>query len=222
MGEKGQAIRILIAEGQDIFRDGLRNLLASESGFQIVGEARDGEEALKLVEQIQTDILLLDHRMPRKSCTEILHSLTESRSKVRTILLSGAVEGEEISAAFELGARGLVLKESSTSAMLFKSIRTVMAGQYWIDSQGVSNPAQKLKQYKISNKEVMPKNFGLTPREREVLDKVVSGYSNKEIAGQLSISEQTVKHHITNIFDKLGVYNRLELTLFAFHHSLIS
>jgi two-component system, NarL family, nitrate/nitrite response regulator NarL len=220
MAGKKQVIRILIAHDHSIFRDGLKSLLADEPKFQIVGEACDGEETLRLVEQIQPDILLLNHLMPRMSGIEVLRSLAESHNKARTILLNGVAEGEEIFAAFESGARGVVLMESTTT-MLFKSIRIVMAGQYWIDSQGVSDPAQTLERYKKSNTDARPKNYGLTSREIGVLDAVASGYSNKEVAGQLSISEQTVKHHITNIFDKLGVYNRLELTLFAIHHRLI-
>jgi two-component system, NarL family, nitrate/nitrite response regulator NarL len=220
MAEKEPVTRIVIADDFAIFRDGVKYLFAGESEFQIVGEACDGEEALKLVEQMQPDILLLDLQMPKISGMEVLRSLAGLHSKVLTILLSGVVEGEEICTAFELGARGVVLKESTTT-MLYESIRTVMAGQYWIGSQGVSDLVQTLKRYKRSTKDAAPKNYGLTPREMEVLDAVMSGYSNKEIAGQLSISEQTVKHHITNIFDKLGVYNRLELALFVFHHNLI-
>jgi two-component system, NarL family, nitrate/nitrite response regulator NarL len=215
-----QAVRILIADDHMIFRDGLRNMFAGESEFQVVGEACDGDEALMLVEQIQPDILLLDLQMPRVSGMKVLRSLAESHGRVRTILLSGMVEGEEISAALKLGARGVVLKESTTN-MLLKSIRTVMAGQYWVGSQGVSSLDQALKQHKSPIRDAGPKKYGLTLREMEVLNAVVSGYSNKEIAGQLSISEQTVKHHLTSIFDKLGVYNRLELTLFVFHHGLI-
>jgi len=146
--------------------------------------------------------------------------LEESHSEVRTIMLSGAMEGEDISRAFELGARGLVLKDSATN-MLFKCIRTVMSGQYWIGRQGVSNLVHALKQYKSSSRKAPSKNYGLTPREMEVVKAVASGFSNKEIAGQFSISEQTVKHHITSIFDKLGVYNRLELTLFVIHHEMV-
>jgi two-component system, NarL family, nitrate/nitrite response regulator NarL len=96
-----------------------------------------------------------------------------------------------------------------------------MSGQYWIGNQAVANLVQTLKQHKSTAKSARPKNYGLTPREFEVTKAVVSGYPNKEIAAQMAISEQTVKHHITSIFDKLGVYNRLELTLFVFHHGLI-
>lgn len=220
MADHEQAIRILIADDHTIFRDGLKNLFMAKPEFQVIGEAGDGSEALKLAERLQPDVMLLDLQMPKMSGMEVLRSLAEARSKVRTILLSGVVEEDEVSQALELGARGVVLKDSAT-VILFKSIRAVAAGQYWVNRQSVSNLVQTLKQYKKSVKEARPKNYGLTAREMEVMNLVVSGYSNKEIAERLAISEQTVKHHITNIFDKLGVYNRLELTLFVFHHGLV-
>ncbi len=220
MTESTQAIRILIADDHTIFRDGLKSLLTGEPEFQVVGEASNGDEALKLVKQLLPDILLLDHLMPKISGMEVLQALSELHSKVRTIVLSGVLEGDEISKVFELGAHGVVLKDSATN-MLFKSIRAVMAGQYWLGRQSVSNLVETLKQYRNTAKKAKPKNFGLTPREMEIVKAVVSGYANKEIAGQFSISEQTVKHHITSIFDKLGVYNRLELTLFVFHHGIV-
>jgi two-component system nitrate/nitrite response regulator NarL len=220
MTESTQVVRILIADDHTIFRDGLKNLLTNEPGFQVVGEASNGDETLKLVERLLPDILLLDYCMPKISGMEVLQSLLESRNKVRTIVLSGALEDDAISKVFELGAHGVVLKDSATS-MLFKSIHAVMAGQYWLGRQSVSNLVETLKHYRNSAQKTKPKNFGLTPREMEIVRVVVSGYSNKEIAAQLSISEQTVKHHITSIFDKLGVYNRLELTLFVFHHGIV-
>jgi two-component system nitrate/nitrite response regulator NarL len=213
-------IRIVIADDHTIFRDGLSALLSSRPEFEVAGEASDGAEALKLVEKLKPDILLLDLIMPKVGGMQVLEALAKSKNSVRTIVLSAAAEGHEISRAFELGARGVVLKDSAT-AMLFKSIQTVMAGQYWIGRKSVANLVQTMKRCGDAAKEEKPKNYGLTPREMEVIRAVVSGCPNKEIAGKYGISEQTVKHHITNIFDKLGVYNRLELTLFAFHHGLV-
>jgi two-component system, NarL family, nitrate/nitrite response regulator NarL len=220
MTTKVQAIKILIADDHMMFRDGLKNAFANEAEFQLIGEACDGEEAMAMVKQTQPDVLLLDLQMPGMSGLKVLRSLAKANGNMRIILLSGAVDGEEISAALKLGARGIVLKDATTD-MLFKSIRVVMDGLYWAGSQSTASLSQILKLHKISTKDAKSKNYGITPREMEVLQAVVSGYSNREIAGQLSISEQTVKHHMTNIFDKLGVYNRLELTLFVFHHGLI-
>jgi two-component system nitrate/nitrite response regulator NarL len=213
-----KAISIIIADDHPIFRDGLRALFSSEPEFQIVGEACDGDETIKLTERLKPDILLLDLVMPGISGLEVLRRLADADIEVRSIMLSGAINADEISEAFQLGARGVLLKEAATS-LLFKCIRTVMAGRYWVGRQGVSNPIQTMKKHK--NSSAPKKNYGLTPRELEIIRAVASGYANKEIAGQLSISEQTVKHHITSIFDKLGVYNRLELTLFVFNHNIV-
>jgi two-component system nitrate/nitrite response regulator NarL len=220
MAESPGVIRILIADDHTIFRDGLKALFAKEPEFKVVGEAGNGKEAIELVRRLSPHVLLLDMLMPKVSGMDVLRTLAGEHSRVRTILLSGTIEGDSIGSAFELGARGLVMKDSATS-MLFKSIRAVMAGQYWIGNQAVANLVQTLKQHRSTAKNALPKNYGLTPREFEVTKAVVSGYPNKEIAVQMAISEQTVKHHITSIFDKLGVYNRLELTLFVFHHGLI-
>jgi DNA-binding NarL/FixJ family response regulator len=165
-------IRVLIADDHTIFRAGLKSLITDESGIQVVGEACDGDEIVKLVESLKPDVLLLDLRMPRVSGLEVLQSLAETHATVRTILLSGAVNIEEISKAFELGARGIVMKEYATN-MLIKSIRTVMAGQYWIGQKSVSNLAQTLKQYRNSAKSDKPKNYGLTAREMDILRAVV-------------------------------------------------
>jgi two-component system nitrate/nitrite response regulator NarL len=212
--------RILIVDDHTIFRAGVISLLSGQPEFEVIGEASDGDEALKILEKLKPDILLLDLCMPKKGGIEVLAALAKSGSSLRTIVLSAGAEGKEVSRAFELGARGLVLKDSAAT-ILFKSIHAVMAGQYWIEKKSVSSLIQTLTHYGDTEKSGKPKNYGLTPREMEMIQEVVSGYSNKEIAGRYRISEQTVKHHITNIFNKLGVYNRLELALFAFHHGIV-
>jgi len=220
MTKNKPSTRILIADDHTIFRAGISSLLSGQPEFEVVGEASDGDEALKILETLKPDILLLDLCMPKKGGIEVLEALTKSGDSIRTIVLSAGEEGKEVSRAFELGARGLVSKDSAAT-ILFKSIHAVMAGQYWIEKKGVSSLIQTLSHYGDTGKDGRPKNYGLTPREMEIIREVVSGYPNKEIAGKFRISEQTVKHHITNIFNKLGVYNRLELALFAFHHGII-
>jgi two-component system nitrate/nitrite response regulator NarL len=220
MKEKEGVVRILIADDHAIFRDGLKALLSGHRDFRVVGEVDDGSGVLKLLEKLKPDILLLDLRMPYVSGIDVLRLLAKAQRRVRTIVLCGDLTGEDISRAFELGARGLMLKSSAT-ATLFNSIHAVMEGQYWIGNQSAVSPGQTLKQYKRSAAKSHHEKYGLTPREMQVLKAVVTGCPNKEIAEQLHISNQTVKHHITNIFDKVGVYNRLELTLFAFHHGMM-
>jgi DNA-binding NarL/FixJ family response regulator len=200
---KTQQVRLVIADDHPIFRDGLRRLLEAEADLKVMGEASDGAEAVKLARQLKPDILLLDLSMPKHPG-----------------LLTAAAEKSQIVEALQLGARGVVLKDSATQ-LLLKAIQTVMAGEYWVGRESVSNLVQYLRTLmQSSHDEARQKKFGLTPRELEIVSAVVAGYSNKEIAEYFKISEDTVKHHLSNIFDKLGVSTRLELALFAVNQAL--
>lgn len=213
-------VRVLIADDHALFRDGLRKLLESEGSFEVVGEASDGEMLLDLVRRTEADILLLDLSMPRQDGMDVLRELAAAQIPVRTLLLTATINKDQIVRALKLGAYGVVLKESTTQR-LFDSIRCVMSGQYWVGRESISDLVRALRS--VSNQEngsQKPREFGLTPREMEIVTLVVAGYSNPDIAQRCSISEQTVKHHISNIFDKLGVSNRLELALFAVNHRL--
>jgi two-component system nitrate/nitrite response regulator NarL len=217
---RSQTIRIVIADDHPIFRDGLRRLLETEADLKVIGEACDGAEAVKLARQLKPDILLLDLAMPRHPGLEALRELSSGSDGVRVILLTAAAEKNQIVEALQLGARGVVLKDSATQ-LLLKSIHTVMSGEYWVGRESVSNLVQYLRTLvQSSGEEAKQRKFGLTPRELEIVSAVVAGYSNKEIAEYFKISEDTVKHHLSNIFDKLGVSTRLELALFAVNQSL--
>lgn len=214
-------IRILIADDHPIFREGLRRLLEAEPEFQVIGEAADGVEAVAMVRHLVPDILLLDVTMPKLPGLATLREMAGATTQVKTILLTAAIEKPEIVTALQLGARGVVLKEAATR-LLFKSIRCVMEGQYWVGREGVADLVETLRNL-MPDPATSPseRKFGLTKRELEVLRCIVSGYTNKEIARQLTLSEDTVKHHVTNIFNKLGVSNRLEVALYAVHHHLV-
>jgi DNA-binding NarL/FixJ family response regulator len=219
---KGQAVRIVIADDHPIFRDGLRRLLEAEADLKVLGEAADGAEAVKLARQLKPDILLLDLAMPKHPGLEALRdlSVTPGPNPVRVILLTAAAEKAQIVEALQLGARGVVLKDSATQ-LLLRAIHTVMSGEYWVGRESVSNLVQYLRTLmQSSSDEARQRKFGLTPRELEIVSAVVAGYANKEIAEYFKISEDTVKHHLSNIFDKLGVSTRLELALFAVNQAL--
>ena len=215
-----EGIRVLIADDHPIFRQGLRSVLEAEDGFVVVAEAADGNEAVRLARDFQPDVLLLDLAMPGVSGMEALAELATAPTPVRTIMLTAAIEKAEIVKALQLGAAGVVLKSSPTD-LLFKSIRSVMAGQHWIGRDAVSDLVQALRsQIGAAPEKPARERFGLTRREVEITSSVVAGLSNREIARKLSLSEDTVKHHLTNIFNKMGASNRLELALFAVHHRL--
>src|SRR6201998_1479940 len=219
---KSQPVRLVVADDHPMFRGGRRRLLEAESDFKVLGEASDGAEAVKLARQLKPDILLLDLAMPKHPGLEALRDLSmpANASPVRVILLTAAAEKSQIVEALQLGARGVVLKDSATQ-LLLKAIQTVMAGEYWGGPGRGSNLVQYLRTLmQSSHDEARQKKFGLTPRELEIVSAVVAGYSNKEIAEYFKISEDTVKHHLSNIFDKLGVSTRLELALFAVNQSL--
>jgi two-component system, NarL family, nitrate/nitrite response regulator NarL len=215
-----QPVRILIADDHPIFRDGLKRLLESEGEFKVIGEACDGVEAVTMARQLIPEIMLLDLAMPRRQGLETLRELASDARSVRVILLTAAAEKEQIVEALQLGARGVVLKDSATQILL-KSIRAVMNGEYWVGRESVSNLVQYLRALVTPPSAFPQRNkYRLTPRELEIIAAVVAGFANKEIAQYFKISEDTVKHHLSNIFDKVGVSSRLELALFAVNQSL--
>lgn len=212
-------IRVLIADDHSLFRDGLRKLIESEAGFEVVGQASDGEMLLEMARQQQPDLILLDLAMPRRDGMEVLRELAAAEVPARTLVLTASINKSQIVQALKLGAYGVILKECTTQR-LFDSIRCVMAGQYWVGRESVSDLVRALRSVASSEPGSRSRDFGLTPRELEIITLVVAGYSNPEIAQRCTISEQTVKHHMSNVFDKLGVSNRLELALFAVNHQL--
>ena len=214
-------IRILLAERQEIFRDGLKRLLESEPGFVVMGDTGNAPQALQLVQELNPDVLLLDLALNNGDSLEILRTLAASRHRVRTIGLIDGAEKSVHKAALRHGARGTIRKDSATS-VLFSSIRTVFRDEHWICNETSRPPADETRDAAPEGDVEAPsKRFNLTRREMDIVSAVAAGESNKSIARKLSLSEDTVKHHVSHVFDKLGVFSRLELAVFAFNHDLV-
>jgi DNA-binding NarL/FixJ family response regulator len=222
-------IRIVVADDHPIFRDGLCRLLALEEDFEVVAQAQDGREVLDVLQQHEPDILLLDLKMPGLDGLATLQRLQIAKNKTRVIVLTASDDKNEFVQAMKLGTSGIVLKQTATE-LLIKSIRKVHAGEIWLDSL---TTAAVIRQF-VANDEVPPamhavpsapatrerERSPLSQREREIVALVAQGFKNKEMAEKMFISEQTVKNHLHNIFDKLGVSDRLELALYAIHNNL--
>lgn len=214
-------IRVVIADDHSVVRMGVRAMLTAEAGFEVVGEAEDGDVAITQTLELDPDILLLDLAMPRLPGLEAMRAIMGRSPRVKIILLTSTISTQQIIEALQIGARGIVEK-GSVAGELLKSVRTVLAGDYWIGGQRVANLLHALREL-MAKAAAVPekKTYGLTPRELEVVNSIVEGCSNKDIAKEFSISEETVKRHLSNIFDKTGVSTRLELALFAIAHKLV-
>src|SRR5579864_578464 len=219
-------IRIVVADDHPIFRDGLCKLLALEEDFEVVAQAQDGRKVLDVLQQLEPDILLLDLKMPGLDGLGTLQRLQVNKGKTRVIVLTASDDKNEFVQAMKLGTSGIVLKQTATD-MLIKSIRKVHAGEIWLDSH---TTAAVIRQFVANDEPAAPppqaaptrdrERSPLSQREREIVALVAQGFKNKEMAEKMFISEQTVKNHLHNIFDKLGVSDRLELALYAIHNNL--
>ena len=216
-------IRIAIADDHPIFRDGLCRLLSLEEDFDVVAQVEDGLHVSEVLQQCDPDILLLDLNMPGLSGLAALQRLQAASSRTRVILLTASDNQHEFVQALKLGSCGIVQKQTATE-LLIDSIRRVHAGEIWLDSHTTA----VIHRF-VANEEAPPPQMPspavprererspLSQREGEIVTLVAQGFKNKEIAEKIFISEQTVKNHLHNIFDKLGVSDRLELALYAIH-----
>jgi two-component system nitrate/nitrite response regulator NarL len=216
------SIRIVVADDHPVVRFGVKNMLMNEPGFEVVGEAEDGDVAIQQALELEPDILLLDLAMPRLPGLEAMRAIMAKSPRVKIILLTATISTQQIIEALQIGARGIVLKDA-VSGDLQNSLRAVLSGDYWIGGERVANLLKALHELMAKAAQVPErKTYGLTPRELEVVQCIVEGCSNKDVAKQFSISEETVKRHLSNIFDKTGVSTRLELALFAIAHKLVN
>lgn len=224
---ENRQIQILISDEFPVYGEALRVLLERQPGLRVVGVARDSTETVKLSQERMPEILILSVResgsaLAESNAMRVLAKLEESKIELLPLLIASSLSGPDLIHALLLGVRGVVL-EKSTPEMLVAGIRGIIAGQFWIGEQIGRSVTEILKEHARSRNPGVPKRvFGLTPREFQIIETVIAGCSNAEIARQYALSPQTVKHHLSNIFDKIGVFNRIELALFAVRHHLVS
>jgi DNA-binding NarL/FixJ family response regulator len=221
---KPETIKVLVADDDPLVRAAVTLLLGEENGYKLVGEATDGFEAVSMARSLNPDVLLLDLNMPKKPGLEALRELADERPKMKTIVLTLAIERRQILEALQLGARGIVLKAAARS-VLAESVAAVMQGKYWIKDQprdDVQQIIHEMSTYVTPGKpESAPKLGLLNPKEVQIVTYIVEGRTNRDIASTMQTSEQVVKNHLGKIFDKLGVFNRLELALYALDNRLV-
>lgn len=202
-------IRLILADDHPIVLEGLEQLFRVEPEFQVVARCRDGEEALREVRAHRPDVLVLDIRMPRRDGLDVLRTIRLEGLQTRVVLLTAALEEEQLVEALRMGVGGVVLKEMAPH-LLVEAVKEVHSGGSWLDKGSVSRVVSKLLEQE-GGREDHP----LTQRELEVVRMVARGLRNRAIAEQLFISEGTVKIHLHNIYQKLGIDGRLELAVYA-------
>ena len=213
-----KSIRIFIADDNHLLREGLASMLAEIDDMTVIGMASSGNQALDEIKQLLPDIALIDIGMSDKDGLDVTQSLHKELPSVKVIILGMPDLTEQIMSCIEAGAAGYVLKEASFE-YLVESIRSVQRGESFCSPRMAASLFSRVAE--LAGERIPESSVKLTPREVEVINKIADGLSNKEIAGQLYIEEQTVKNHIHNILDKLHLHNRLEAVQYAREKKLI-
>ena len=217
----GDAIRVMICDDHALFRRGLIMALESEDGIEVVAEAEDGAEAVAKAEELAPDVVLMDVRMPRVSGIEATRSIADSVPTAKILMLTVSDEEDDLYDAIKAGAAGYLLKEISIEEVA-TAIRAVVSGQSLISPSMASKLLSEFTNLskKADERQALP-TPRLTERELEVLKLVAQGMSNREIAGELYISENTVKNHVRNILEKLHLHSRMEAVVYAVREKLL-
>lgn len=213
-------IRILIVNDQLVVREGLRMLIENHPGTTVVAMARTRSEALDIIARERLDLIILDLELGGHSALSFIPQLREVSKEARILVLTGARDSETHQQAAQLGAMGVVLKEDAAD-LLLKAIEKVYKGEAWLDRLTMGNLLWQLSsQTEDTLDPERQKISSLTEREREVIALIAEGLKNRQIAGRLFISPTTVTHHLSSIYAKLGVSDRLELVIYAFANKL--
>ena len=211
--------RVLIADGQLSFCRRLRQMLERRRDIQVVGETSDAPTATQAIRELRPDILLIDLGLCRLFAPFGVDA--GGPAPQRTIVTLATIDKSAIVEAFRFGAQGILLKTAG-SAMWGKTIRRIMDGQYCFENGSVDVLLQAFRASFVMQTAFGQNEYGLTTRELEIVAEIAAGHSNRKVGERFAICERTVKHHLTNIFDKVGVSNRLGLALFAVNHNLVA
>jgi NarL family two-component system response regulator LiaR len=212
-----ELIRLFVADDHPIVREGLRALIATEPQMKLVGEAADGVQAIEQIKALRPDVILLDLKMPRKDGLAVIDEIVQDDPDVRIVVLTSFAEDEKVFAAIKAGALGYLLKDSSPDALL-QAIRDVYNGESHLHPTIARKLMRELSKPVSANQK--PTTEPLTTREVEILNLVAHALTNREIAERLSLSERTVRHHVSNILEKLHLASRTQATLFALREGL--
>jgi two-component system NarL family response regulator len=217
----GDAIRVMICDDHALFRRGLIMVLESEDGIDVVGEAEDGQDAIARVGDLAPDVILMDVRMPRMSGIEATRAIAAAVPSAKILMLTVSDEEDDLYEAIKAGATGYLLKEISIEEVA-TAVRAVMSGQSLISPAMASKLLTEFTSLakKADERQAVP-TPRLTDRELEVLKLVAQGMSNREIATELYISENTVKNHVRNILEKLHLHSRMEAVVYAVREKLL-
>ena len=205
-----ETIRVFVADDHAVVREGLRALIGTEPGIEVVGEAADGCEAIAGIRSLRPDVILLDLVMPHKSGLEIIGEVTQGEPQTRILVLTSFADDDKVFPAIKAGALGYLLKDSLPQELL-QAIRDVYRGEPSLDP---TVALKLLREFRHPASQSPPQE-ALTEREMEVLGLVARGLANQEIADALGISERTVRTHIGSILDKLHLANRTQAALYA-------
>jgi DNA-binding NarL/FixJ family response regulator len=206
-------IRLLLAEDHPVVRAGLERLLANENDIELVGAARNGEEAVELADEIRPDVVLMDLSMPVMDGIEATRRITNAhKGSIRVVILTSFSDREEIMAALDAGASGYLLKDAEPHELL-DGVRAAARGEAPLAPKAA-------REVLATRREERPAD-GLSARELDVLRLIAQGLPNKRIARELRISEKTVKAHLTNIFQRIGVTDRTQAALWAQRHQVV-
>lgn len=209
-------LRIVIADDHPIVRSGIKNELQQQAGMEVVGEAGDGDQALRLAQTVQPDVVLLDIHMPGLKAVQLVRELRNLPRPPQVLILSAYGDMEYVLAMLKAGAIGYLLKDEAP-AMIVQAVRAVGRSETWLSAK----VAASLVNYSIAEKpEAHTPQLSL--REKEVLALVARGYDNQRIAERLSLSEGTVKNHVTSIYDKLSVHSRAEMVAWAWENGMVA